>query len=107
LRLRRGHQSPAWIRGHLACGIRANGIRESNARLISVWQDGQARFAETGETIQKHFSLSSWPTDLGDVIRAAYGKLAMRTGVSSVSVAMRSNAAAEDLPDLGFAGELD
>jgi phosphoenolpyruvate synthase/pyruvate phosphate dikinase len=68
---------------------------------------GRRGFAETGETIQKHFSLGSWPTDLGDVIRATYGKLAMRTGVSSVSAAMLSSATAEDLSDLGFAGELD
>jgi hypothetical protein len=72
----KGRHDPARIRSHLVCGIRANGIRENNARL-----------AETGETI--HFSLDSWPTDLGDVRRSTYGRLAMRAGFNGVSVAMR------------------
>ncbi|KAL3442037.1 phosphoenolpyruvate synthase [Aspergillus insuetus] len=92
--------------------VQLNGIRENIARLISVWQAGQATLAETGEAIRKRFLLGSWPLDVEKAIRTAYKKLAVATfGVdrvdSRVSVAVRSSATAEDLPDASFAGQLD
>ncbi|KAI2786766.1 Phosphoenolpyruvate synthase [Penicillium oxalicum] len=87
--------------------VQMNGIRENIARLIAVWQSGQATLAETGETIRKHFLLGSWPVDIEDAIRGGYRKLAMKAGVDNVRVAVRSSATAEDLPDASFAGQLD
>jgi pyruvate,water dikinase len=87
--------------------VQANGIRENIARLIAVWQSGRATLAETGETIRKRFLLGSWPVDVEDAIRCGYRKLAMEAGVDKVSVAVRSSATAEDLPDASFAGQLD
>ncbi|KAL4983336.1 hypothetical protein BDW68DRAFT_194519 [Aspergillus falconensis] len=87
--------------------VQANGIRENIARLICVWQSGRATLAETGESIRKRFLLGSWPPEVEDAIRSAYRNLAARAGVDSVSVAVRSSATAEDLPDASFAGQLD
>ncbi|CEL08993.1 Putative Phosphoenolpyruvate synthase [Aspergillus calidoustus] len=87
--------------------VQANGIRENIARLIAVWQSGRATLTETGETIRKRFLLGSWPIDVEDAIRGGYRKLAMEAGVDKVSVAVRSSATAEDLPDASFAGQLD
>jgi pyruvate,water dikinase len=92
--------------------VQLNGIRENIARLISVWQAGQATLAETGQGIRKRFLLGSWPLDVEKATRTAYQNLSVATfGVdkvdSRVSVAVRSSATAEDLPDASFAGQLD
>ena len=40
-------------------------------------------------------------------VRAAYGELCRRCGVTDLPVAVRSSATSEDLPDASFAGEHD
>lgn len=45
------------------------------------------------------------PPELADEIRVAYRKLAARTGIDELEVAVRSSATSEDLPTASFAGQ--
>ncbi|WP_236638299.1 phosphoenolpyruvate synthase [Mangrovicoccus ximenensis] len=47
----------------------------------------------------------TWPAGMEAEIRAAYRQLAERAGEAEPSVAVRSSATAEDLPDASFAGQ--
>lgn len=58
---------------------------------------------QTAEKIRALFTHSPMPPTIGDQIRAAYSSLATRD--SSLFVAVRSSATAEDLPGLSFAGQ--
>jgi len=60
--------------------------------------------ARTGAEIRGWISEASFPADLEDGITRAYRKLESEAG-EGVSVAVRSSATAEDLPDASFAGQ--
>ena len=76
-------------------------LRTELARLA----DGRATLAQVGAKIRETIAGGTWPTDLEDDIRAAYRELGKRTGHAEPSVAVRSSATAEDLPDASFAGQ--
>lgn len=61
---------------------------------------------ERGERIRQAILQSEIPTELQEVILKAYKKL-QRAGTAPISVAVRSSATAEDLPDSSFAGQLE
>ena len=69
------------------------------------WQEGKATLAETGQAIRNLFLRGDWPDDLARAIQTAYVRLAEDVGITDVSVAVRSSATAEDLPDTSFAGQ--
>ena len=60
--------------------------------------------AETGKTIRNWMVNTPFPEDLEADIRAAYKELSQQTD-GGVTVAVRSSATAEDLPDASFAGQ--
>lgn len=60
---------------------------------------------EAGLAIRQAVRTASWPQETEQAIRAAYAKLGERVGVADPSVAVRSSATAEDLPDASFAGQ--
>lgn len=60
---------------------------------------------EAGSAIRQAVRTASWPAETEQAIRAAYAKLGERVGVEDPSVAVRSSATAEDLPDASFAGQ--
>jgi pyruvate,water dikinase len=60
---------------------------------------------EAGEAIRKAFEKGTWPEDLAADIREAYRKMSSDAGQENLSVAVRSSATAEDLPDASFAGQ--
>ncbi len=62
------------------------------------------QLSETGSTIREWILGSSLPPDLISSIQSAYSELKNRGG-SQLSVAVRSSATAEDLPDASFAGQ--
>jgi len=82
-----------------------NGIREAMTHLVADWVDGKASLAETGSAVRKLFLRGSWPKATADAIVKAYLELSRRAGYADVSVAVRSSATAEDLPDASFAGQ--
>lgn len=60
---------------------------------------------EAGLAIRQAVRTASWPEETERAIRAAYETLGKRVGVDEPSVAVRSSATAEDLPDASFAGQ--
>lgn len=82
-----------------------NGIREAMTGLVADWVEGKATLPDTGSAVRKLFLRGSWPQATADAITAAYRELSQRSGYANVSVAVRSSATAEDLPDASFAGQ--
>ncbi|TXI07864.1 MAG: phosphoenolpyruvate synthase, partial [Rhizobium sp.] len=66
-------------------------------------EDVQA-LAKTGKTIREAVIKAPFPAALEAEIRSAYDKLVAESG-AEISVAVRSSATAEDLPDASFAGQ--
>jgi len=85
--------------------IDANDIREKIAALVALWQSGRASLVETGHALRNLFLRGTWPADAAAAIRAAYRELSAKAGIENLSVAVRSSATAEDLPDASFAGQ--
>jgi len=79
------------------------------AKVIETQTDALAAhrttLAEAGATIRKAFTAGHWPAEIEAELRAAYRELAEKTGQQTPSVAVRSSATAEDLPDASFAGQ--
>ena len=83
-----------------------NRLRESVASHLRDFELGKAPLAEAGEAIRQAFLRGSWPPDLAEPISEAYRELCERVGrAEDASVAVRSSATAEDLPDASFAGQ--
>lgn len=74
------------------------------SELAGLDVDDVVKLAETGARIRKWISALPFPKDLEQAIRTAYKSLMQQTG-KEVSVAVRSSATAEDLPDASFAGQ--
>ena len=66
-------------------------------------EDVQA-LAATGKAIREAIAKAPFPASLEAQIREAYAKLVEESG-AEISVAVRSSATAEDLPDASFAGQ--
>lgn len=65
------------------------------------------RVAEIGEKIRTLIEQGSWPDDLAQEITKAYADLSKIYHEHDTSVAVRSSATAEDLPQASFAGQQD
>jgi phosphohistidine swiveling domain-containing protein len=77
-----------------------NGLSNVIARALSEIDASDAVAMEgAARTIQQAFAQGVIPTDVAEAIRGAYADL------GQTSVAVRSSATAEDLPDLSFAGQ--
>lgn len=85
--------------------IDANGIRDKIAALVTEWQEHKLTLAETGQMVRSLFIRGTWPEDTAAAIKANYRELSAKAGVENLSVAVRSSATAEDLPDASFAGQ--
>ncbi|MDF0600265.1 phosphoenolpyruvate synthase [Psychromarinibacter sp. C21-152] len=88
-------------RGFIAHNDLTDLVRETTQALA----DGKITLHETGETIRKAIRAGEWPDHLREAIAAAYRELSSRAGQQNMSVAVRSSATAEDLPDASFAGQ--
>lgn len=82
-----------------------NQIRELIGKSIADWTAGKASLSETGAAIRQLFLRADWPAATAAAIVEAYRGLADRADQPDVSVAVRSSATAEDLPDASFAGQ--
>jgi pyruvate,water dikinase len=76
-------------------------IRE---RLKEYLKDDKS-LSKTGDAIRRLIRRGKWPDDIALGIRDAYRELCRRGGEQEISVAVRSSATAEDLPDASFAGQ--
>ncbi|MEX0962923.1 MAG: phosphoenolpyruvate synthase [Pseudohongiellaceae bacterium] len=85
--------------------VDANGLRQTIADTMGELGNGSLQLAEAGDLLRKAFLKGSWPASMAVQITAAYKKLSKLSGHEEVSVAVRSSATAEDLPDASFAGQ--
>jgi len=83
-----------------------SGLRDRiNAELAQLDVDDVEALAATGEKIRNMIVETPFPERLRAEIVKAYETLEQRVGKSDMSVAVRSSATAEDLPDASFAGQ--
>src|SRR5690606_19151688 len=66
--------------------------------------DDVRKLAETGKAIRAAVAAAPFPAALESDIRSHYEQLVAESG-AEISVAVRSSATAEDLPDASFAGQ--
>lgn len=85
--------------------IAHNGLGARISNALGEYRSGEVTLAIAGEAIREAFLSSEFPSGLAEAIRAAYRELAVRSGSHRLSVAVRSSATAEDLPDASFAGQ--
>jgi pyruvate,water dikinase len=85
--------------------VDANDISSKMEEFVADWQLGKSSLAETGQAIRKLFLRGSWPANIATAIRDGYEDLSAKAGYEDPSVAVRSSATAEDLPDASFAGQ--
>ena len=74
------------------------------ARLDGLNTEDVKALAECGAQIREWVSSSPLPPNLEQEIRRAYDEMVAQSG-AAISVAVRSSATAEDLPDASFAGQ--
>ena len=85
--------------------LEANGIEAAMRSRIKSYRSGETSLRATGEAIRELFLDSEFPADISESIRSHYRELGERAGLDRLSVAVRSSATAEDLPDASFAGQ--
>lgn len=84
--------------------VDANGVEPAIRERLEQYRSGAASLRDTGEALRELFLASDFPHDIREAISSSYRELAKRIGVANPSVAVRSSATAEDLPEASFAG---
>ncbi|KTD30776.1 phosphoenolpyruvate synthase [Legionella moravica] len=74
-------------------------------QLSSLDTDDVCQLAEVGKHIRELIVNTPFTPEFEQAVRASYNELADRIGHDDFSVAVRSSATAEDLPDASFAGQ--
>lgn len=83
-----------------------NGLdAEINALLEPLDPDDVKALAATGRKIREKIMATPLPVDFENAIRTAFEEMSSRIGHRNFTVAVRSSATAEDLPDASFAGQ--
>ena len=85
--------------------VAANGIEAELRVRVEALESGKASLHETGETIRRLFLDGEFPEPIAAAIKEAYRELSRRGDQPEASVAVRSSATAEDLPQASFAGQ--
>jgi pyruvate,water dikinase len=85
--------------------VEGGGLRDRMTALLQGI-DGRdvARLAKSGAALRALVEKAPWPADLERLVRNAYAALG-EGAAGGVSVAVRSSATAEDLPQASFAGQ--
>ena len=84
--------------------VTGNKLQEQILAAVSaVAADQPATLEEASGRIGRLFTQSAMPEDIAEAIRHAYAGL----GGGDLSVAVRSSATAEDLPEMSFAGQME
>jgi len=86
--------------------LETNDLKRLIADTRAALDKGDISPREASHKIREAFLAADWPEELATAIRDNYRELCERAGNSKeVSVAVRSSATAEDLPDASFAGQ--
>jgi len=84
-----------------------NGISEKIESLMDQYRGGTTSLSDAGTAIRKCFIAGRFPASVAEAITEAYQELAAEARTDALSVAVRSSATAEDLPEASFAGMLE
>ncbi len=84
--------------------IEANDLRRPIATEIGKLKADQSNLVKVGSAIRKLVLKADFPPAMKEAVLAAYRKM---EGKGPASVAVRSSATAEDLPEASFAGQLE
>ena len=87
--------------------VDANGLKQVVETELRALKAGKASLQEAGQTIRRAFLRGAWPERAVAAIRSAYRELSQKSNSVNASVAVRSSATAEDLPEASFAGQLE
>lgn len=85
--------------------LKANQLIEKIEGHLSELNTGERSLTKVGDSIRKLILGAIFPDDLTAAILDAYRELSKRYHSNEVSVAVRSSATAEDLPEASFAGQ--
>lgn len=85
--------------------IKGSGLTFVIKSELDQLKEGKKPLAEVGRAIRKAVSSAPLPPDLECAILDYYRKLCEKCGDDDLSVAVRSSATAEDLPEASFAGQ--
>ncbi len=85
--------------------ITANDLHHVIKDTMAALDAGKITLADAGKKVRAAIIAGEFPEDTAQAIVAAYHELGKRTGHELASVAVRSSATAEDLPDASFAGQ--
>jgi pyruvate,water dikinase len=85
--------------------LEENEINEKmDAKLKDLKKDG-SNLSNVGKSIRMMFRKGEFPNSIADEIISSYNELRSRNGDQDITVAVRSSATAEDLPNASFAGQ--
>ena len=83
-----------------------NGLSDRISSALSALDvDDVVELARVGKEIRQWILDTPFPEQLDNEIAEAWGKMVADAGTDQISVAVRSSATAEDLPDASFAGQ--
>ncbi|WP_129782312.1 phosphoenolpyruvate synthase [Peristeroidobacter soli] len=85
--------------------VEENAIASALATRLQALKAGKVSLHDTGEAVRRLFLDGEFPKPIAESITEAYRKLSARCEQGEASVAVRSSATAEDLPDASFAGQ--
>ena len=85
--------------------MRANDLESPVSERLAAWKAGTLTLHETGSQIRRLLRSASIPNDVRDAIVDGDSELCRRCAITLTSVAVRSSATAEDLPEVSFAGQ--
>ena len=81
--------------------------QQLNELLLSLDTEHYSNLIAIGETARALILSGTFPTEIIDVVNAAYQTLSNDCGIKNLDVAVRSSATAEDLPTASFAGRME
>jgi pyruvate, water dikinase len=87
--------------------LEANDLTGRLTHKLAELQDDLGNLATVGKAVRQMILEAELPPVLADAITDAYRGLARKSGRTRLSVAVRSSATAEDLPEASFAGQLE
>jgi len=85
--------------------VEANDLGAVIREKMEALDEHRITLREAGTAIRKAFEAGEFPEHIAADIRQAYAQMSARAGQEELSVAVRSSATAEDLPDASFAGQ--
>ncbi|MDT8452660.1 MAG: phosphoenolpyruvate synthase [Gammaproteobacteria bacterium] len=87
--------------------LEANELKSRMTRKLEELDKQGKNLATIGKAVRKMILDAEIPAPLAEAITRSYHEMAERSGHKVTSVAVRSSATAEDLPEASFAGQLE